>query len=80
MAAAIEVNGLVKRYGSLAAVDGIGFTVPKGSVFSFLGPNGAGKTTTTEILEGLRRRTEGEVRCSASTRGPREKRCIAATG
>jgi len=61
MTAAIEVNGLVKRYGTLAAVDGIGFSVPVGTVFSFLGPNGAGKTTTTEILEGLRRRTEGEV-------------------
>lgn len=62
MPAAIEVNGLVKRYGTLAAVDGIGFSVPPGTVFSFLGPNGAGKTTTTEILEGLRRRTDGEVR------------------
>ncbi|MGA7477122.1 MAG: ABC transporter ATP-binding protein [Thermoplasmata archaeon] len=62
MAAAIEVEGLVKRYGALAAVDGIGFSVPSGTVFSFLGPNGAGKTTTTEILEGLRRATEGTVR------------------
>lgn len=62
MPIAIEVDGLVKRYGTLAAVDGIGFKVPSGTVFAFLGPNGAGKTTTTEILEGLRRRTEGEVR------------------
>ena len=62
MPAAIEVHGLVKRYGPLAAVDGIDFSVPAGAVFSFLGPNGAGKTTTTEILEGLRRRTEGDVR------------------
>jgi ABC-2 type transport system ATP-binding protein len=62
MSAAIEVSGLVKRYGPLAAVDGIQFSVTPGSVFSFLGPNGAGKTTTTEILEGLRKRTEGEVR------------------
>jgi ABC-2 type transport system ATP-binding protein len=62
MAVAIEVDGLVKRYGSLAAVDGIDFSVEAGTVFSFLGPNGAGKTTTTEILEGLRKRTEGEVR------------------
>jgi ABC-2 type transport system ATP-binding protein len=62
MSAAIEVRGLVKRYGTLAAVDRVDFTVPPGTVFSFLGPNGAGKTTTTEILEGLRRRTEGSVR------------------
>jgi ABC-2 type transport system ATP-binding protein len=62
MADAIEVDHLVKKYGDLAAVDDIGFHVAAGSVFSFLGPNGAGKTTTTEILEGLRRRTKGEVR------------------
>ncbi len=62
MTDAIEVEGLVKRYGTLAAVDGIGFRVPTGTVFAFLGPNGAGKTTTTEILEGLRRRTDGAVR------------------
>jgi ABC-2 type transport system ATP-binding protein len=62
VADAIEVDHLVKRYGELVAVNDIGFRVAAGSVFSFLGPNGAGKTTTTEILEGLRRRTEGEVR------------------
>jgi ABC-2 type transport system ATP-binding protein len=62
MASAIEVRGLVKRYGELAAVGGIDFDVPAGTVFAFLGPNGAGKTTTVEILEGLRRRTSGEVR------------------
>jgi ABC-2 type transport system ATP-binding protein len=60
--AAIEVHGLIKQYGAVTAVGGIEFSVAAGSVFSFLGPNGAGKTTTTEILEGLRRRTAGEVR------------------
>ena len=62
MADAIVVDHLVKRYGALAAVAGVSFHVPAGSVFSFLGPNGAGKTTTTEILEGLRRATDGHVR------------------
>jgi len=62
MADAIEVRGLVKRYDRVTAVDGISFAVPRGTVFAFLGPNGAGKTTTVEILEGLRRRTDGEVR------------------
>ncbi len=61
MAAAVEVHDLQKRYGTLAAVDGIDFTVSPGTVFAFLGPNGAGKTTTTEILEGLRNRTAGTV-------------------
>jgi ABC-2 type transport system ATP-binding protein len=58
---AIVVHGLTKRYDTLAAVDGIDFTVPEGKVFAFLGPNGAGKTTTVEILEGLRNRTSGDV-------------------
>jgi ABC-2 type transport system ATP-binding protein len=62
MPEAIEVEGLVKRYDTLSAVAGINFKVRSGTVFSFLGPNGAGKTTTTEILEGLRRPTEGAVR------------------
>jgi ABC-2 type transport system ATP-binding protein len=62
MAAAVEVRGLVKRYGPLAAVDGIDLTVQAGEIFSILGPNGAGKSTTVEILEGYRNRDAGEVR------------------
>jgi ABC-2 type transport system ATP-binding protein len=62
MTASIEVSNLVKVYGSLRAVDGVDCEVRTGEVFSFLGPNGAGKTTTVEILEGLRPRSEGEVR------------------
>ncbi|MGP8159094.1 MAG: ATP-binding cassette domain-containing protein [Thermoplasmata archaeon] len=62
MTTSIEVSKLVKVYGSLRAVDGVDCEVHTGEVFSFLGPNGAGKTTTVEILEGLRRRSSGEVR------------------
>ncbi len=62
MTTSIEVSNLVKIYGSLRAVNGVDCEVHTGEVFSFLGPNGAGKTTTVEILEGLRRRTSGEVR------------------
>jgi ABC-2 type transport system ATP-binding protein len=61
MTTSIEVSKLVKVYGSLRAVDGVDCEVHTGEVFSFLGPNGAGKTTTVEILEGLRRRSSGEV-------------------
>ena len=57
----VQVEGLVKRYGALTAVDGISFAVQKGEVFGMLGPNGAGKTTTVEIMEGLRRPDEGRV-------------------
>jgi ABC-2 type transport system ATP-binding protein len=49
-AAAVEVEGLVKRFGSFTAVDGVSFTVEPGELFGFLGPNGAGKTTTISIL------------------------------
>ncbi|MBM4435998.1 MAG: ABC transporter ATP-binding protein [Actinobacteria bacterium] len=58
----IEVEGLRKRYGAIAAVDGVNFQVDRGEVFGMLGPNGAGKTTTVEILEGLRPRDGGTVR------------------
>src|SRR3982750_1086101 len=59
---AISVRALKKSYGEVEAVRGIDFEVAQGEVFGLLGPNGAGKTTTVEILEGLRRRTGGEVR------------------
>jgi ABC-2 type transport system ATP-binding protein len=59
---AIHVRGLCKRYGDVAAVDGVHLDIPHGEVFALLGPNGAGKTTTVEILEGFRRRDAGEVR------------------
>jgi ABC-2 type transport system ATP-binding protein len=59
---AIEVRGLRKSYGELAAVDGVSFEVRRGEVFCLLGPNGAGKTTTVEILEGYRARSSGEAR------------------
>jgi ABC-2 type transport system ATP-binding protein len=61
MGDAVQVAGLRKTYGPLEAVGGISFHVPEGEVFAFLGPNGAGKTTTVEILEGLRRLTDGKV-------------------
>jgi ABC-2 type transport system ATP-binding protein len=57
--AVIEVEGLVKRYGALTAVDGLDLTVGRGETFALLGPNGAGKTTTVECLEGYRRPDAG---------------------
>ena len=55
----IEVRELVKRYGSLTAVDNVSFAVNRGEVFGILGPNGAGKTTALEVIEGLQRPTSG---------------------
>ena len=59
---AIEVNGLVKTYGDMRAVDGIDFSVPEGSFFAFLGPNGAGKSTTISIICSLLEQDSGDVR------------------
>ena len=59
---AIEVKGLVKRFGDVTAVDGIDLDIRRGECVGLLGPNGAGKTTTVEILEGLQTATAGEVR------------------
>lgn len=58
----VQIRGLVKRYGSRTAVDGLDLEVPRGSVTAVLGPNGAGKTTTVETCEGYRRADAGTVR------------------
>ena len=50
---AIAVQGLIKRYGEVVAVDRISFAVREGELFGFLGPNGAGKTTTVRMLTGI---------------------------
>ena len=50
MDAILELNNLSKRYGDHVAVENLGFSVPRGSVFGLLGPNGAGKTTTIRMI------------------------------
>jgi ABC-2 type transport system ATP-binding protein len=57
----VLVRGLRCRYGANEAVKGIDLEIARGEIFALLGPNGAGKTTTIEILEGFRKRSEGEV-------------------
>jgi len=58
----IQVEGLYKNYGAVAALRGVSFSVEEGEVFGLLGPNGAGKTTTVEILEGMRTPDRGLAR------------------
>ena len=55
----IEVQGLVKNYGPLRAVDGVSFKVNRGDILGFLGPNGAGKSTTMKMITGFLRPTAG---------------------
>jgi ABC-2 type transport system ATP-binding protein len=58
----VELSGMVKRYGTTTAVDGLSLTAGRGAVTAILGPNGAGKTTTIEVCEGYRRADAGTVR------------------
>ncbi len=55
----IRASGLVKRYGSVTALDGLDLTVPEGTILGLLGPNGAGKTTAVRILTTLLDADEG---------------------
>lgn len=58
---AVRATGLVKRFGTLTAVDGLDLELVRGTCLALLGPNGAGKTTTIEMLEGLTRPDSGEI-------------------
>jgi ABC-2 type transport system ATP-binding protein len=57
----VEVERLVKRFGSITAVDGISFKVERGEVLGFLGPNGAGKSTTMKMIAGFLTPDEGTI-------------------
>ena len=59
MADVIRAAGLVKRFGTVTALDGLDLAVPEGTVLALLGPNGAGKTTAVRILTTLLRPDEG---------------------
>jgi ABC-2 type transport system ATP-binding protein len=61
MGAILQVSDLVKRFGDLAAVDGVSFAVEQGEVFGLLGPNGAGKTTTISMISCLIDPTSGSI-------------------
>ncbi len=61
MQKAIDVQNLHKDFGNIHAVDGAGFIVEQGEIFSLLGPNGAGKTTTISMLSCLLRPEEGDA-------------------
>ncbi len=61
MANAIELHGVVKRFGTLTAVDGLDLAVPSGVCFGLLGPNGAGKSTTMRMLTAQTLASEGSI-------------------
>jgi len=59
--AAIETRGLIKRFDTTVAVDGLDLCIPPGMFYGLLGPNGAGKSTTVSLLTGTRRASGGEI-------------------
>jgi ABC-2 type transport system ATP-binding protein len=59
---ALVIDGLVRRFGSLRAVDGLSMTLPRGNLVALLGPNGAGKTSTLDVCTGFARPDSGTVR------------------
>ncbi len=58
----LEVEGLVKRYGGITAVDGVSFALREGEVLGLIGPNGSGKTTTFDLISGYQMPDAGVVR------------------
>ena len=57
----LEVQGLIKRYNRIPAVDGVSFSIRPGEILGYVGPNGAGKSTTVKMLTGLIEPTSGEI-------------------
>ena len=62
MTAQLELRGVTKRFGGVAAVDGVSFDVAKGEIVGIIGPNGAGKTTLLNCISGLHRLDGGDIR------------------
>ncbi|MFE1248737.1 ATP-binding cassette domain-containing protein [Streptomyces sp. NPDC058735] len=77
---AIAVSGLRKAYGDKVVLDGIGFDVAAGSIFSLLGPNGAGKTTTVNVLTTLLKADAGTVRIAGHDAATATRQVRAAIG
>ncbi|MEE8172168.1 MAG: ATP-binding cassette domain-containing protein, partial [Alphaproteobacteria bacterium] len=59
---ALEIENLCKRFGTVQAVDGLSFAVPRGEIMALLGGTGAGKTTTMAMMLGLVRPCSGTIR------------------
>ncbi len=74
MTAALQVDGLVKRYGSHTALHGVSLEVGEGELVGLLGPNGAGKSTLTKVACGLVRPTSGAVRVAGHAAGSKAAR------
>ena len=68
----LQIEGIVKRFGTYTALDGITMEVPPGKVFGLLGPNGAGKTTLIRIITRITGPDEGRVLLNGREMGPED--------
>jgi branched-chain amino acid transport system ATP-binding protein len=76
----LRADGLTKRFGGVCAVDSVDLAVTEGAVHSIIGPNGAGKTTLLNLLSGIYRPEEGEIRLGAERLTARAAHEFAAAG
>jgi branched-chain amino acid transport system ATP-binding protein len=76
----LEVKGLTKRFGGLAAVNNFDLSVPEGEIRGIIGPNGAGKTTLFNLISGAYRPTAGEIRFTGQTISGKKPSHVAAKG
>ncbi len=67
MGVLLQAEGIGKKFGALAAVDGVSFTVEEGHVHSVIGPNGAGKTTLFNMISGLIHANSGALTFGGQT-------------
>jgi ABC-2 type transport system ATP-binding protein len=65
----LQARGLTKRYGGVAALDGVSFDLHPGEIVGYLGPNGSGKSTTVNLVVGLLEPTRGELTLSGTRAG-----------
>ena len=77
---ALELRGIVKRFGGVAAVDGVSLSVAPGEVLALVGENGAGKSTLISVACGLYRADEGEVRAFGAALPPGDPRAAIDAG
>ncbi len=70
MASVLTTSGMVKKFGDLTAVAGVGFSIEEGETFGLLGPNGAGKTTSISMIAGLLEPDAGEIMVAGTPISP----------
>ncbi len=73
MDAALQLEGVTKRYGAFTAVDDLSFSARRGKILGFLGPNGAGKTSSIRMVLGLVAPTAGRINVLGA---PTPVRCV----